>query len=102
MSSWSDLETMVAVCGPQAGSAGGKREPGEFLVARDPRQGPQRPLLVPDIRTQLCGPVPPPPAALPALLPRAASLTLNPAQTQDKSRSATRPGLAAGTEKPAA
>lgn len=77
MSSWSDLETMVAVGGPQAGSARGKRGPGEVREARDRREGgSHRPPAAPDAGTPLLGPGPTPPAARPAPLPRAASPAL--------------------------
>lgn len=42
MSSWSDLETMVALRGPQAGSAWGKKDPGETRQARDHQHGSRR------------------------------------------------------------
>lgn len=88
MSRGSDLETMAAVCGRQAGSAGRKGAPAEFWVACDPRRGcrqvSHRPLLALDTRTQLWGQIPPQPAALPVPRPRAASPAPNPARIQGK------------------
>ena len=106
MSSWSDLETMVAVGGPQAGSAWGKRDPGEMLEARDHQEegslrGSHRPPAAPDAETPLLGPGPPPPAARPAPLPRTASPTLALPRIHGKAKAARPPGLSAGRSEPA-
>lgn len=103
MSSWSDLETMVAVGGPQAGSAWGKRDPGETRQARDHQQGSRRvsprPPTAPDAGTPLRGPGLPPPAARRAPRPRAAS----PALACPDSRQRQRPlGLSVGRGEPTA
>lgn len=71
---------MVAVGGPQAGSAWGKRDPGEMRQARDHQQGSRRgshrPPTAPDAGTPLRGPGLRPPAPRRTPRPRAASPAL--------------------------